>query len=215
MNANHIQNIFSQIIKKNKLPKYIWFIILRIAKLQYYFGSEVFITINGYKFYDSIQLCRAGNTKLFIKAFVPSLKKIYYKKALKRAFADILTYLDKFINSNDKFNISCRYMPYNSQKNIYLNQVGINNICKRGNIKDIKFLLEYVQNTESLFKIVCEKGSLENIKIIEEIILNKLDYFDFLLLLNKIIEKAVQKKNYKLCSYFFEKYNLNIDNFIY
>lgn len=114
MNAKRIQNIFSQIIKKNKLPKYIWFMILRFAKLQYYFGSEVMIL--SHKFYDSIQLCRAGNTKLFIRTFVEPLKKIYYKKALKRSFTDIIEFLNKFINDADKFNISCRYLSFDLKK---------------------------------------------------------------------------------------------------
>lgn len=105
-----------------------------------------------------------------------------------------------------------------SKKNantLFLTQVGIKNICKRGNLDDITYLLENSWDVRTFFEIICEESSLDVVIKTEELVSKKLDYFEFLLMLNEITEKATQKKNYKLCSHFFEKYNLNIANFIY
>lgn len=195
-----MQRIFSQIISKFKLPKYIWFIILRVAGLRYYFGAEV-------AEYDIIKgSAEAGNLNLFKKFYKPGSYSLHDaclngNKKIIKGMAELSEYIDleDYCDITNKKIIKCLDKIF-QRKNYFDPQVYqkcYNGCVFHGNLAGVK----YYSNKKHVFmmevpvlKFLAKSNNYVIIDYIRDSVME--NYFA-----KKLCYYAIQKKNYELIKY--------------
>jgi ankyrin repeat protein len=165
---NKIQNLFAQIIKKindnlsffakQKMSKYLWFMIFKFAEIEFYFGEEVVSMVKPNILL--INACKAGNLKLMHTAFEKGANN--FAEGLKVACyfgeIDAMNIMIEKCHCDD-FNYglygACAFFPAEGRKGDQLKIIelliekgardfgeGLNGACEGGNLEIINYMLE-------------------------------------------------------------------------
>ena len=195
MNIHELQRIFAHII--HYLPKFVWFIIIRLAELQFCFGSEI---IREFEIKDAIKISSKNGNLVIFKKFQHFLKN--------SAYYGCKYYNDTIINycltlNKHKYCLLGAIKSNNYTLVKILKRLGAelkytNDIFNSTDIRIVKYLCskyDYINYDEALIK-ACEH--LKNKDIIEFCLDNGAFYSD------KVALTIINNINYDAVVFFHE-----------
>lgn len=171
LKIERIRPVITQIIKKFKMPKYIWFIALRYAGLEYYFSLEVITKKDAFEILKGVAL--AGNYKLFVPLFAEFNKfplsyfEENYRKNTKPEFQkDSVIYPHKMCMFGEIFKNACQS---GNSRIIKLfkepdNDEGMVGAFLGGHYDLAKKFIKKGACIDDMFRYVCLEGELQYVE---------------------------------------------------